>query len=327
MCWFFTVIRMGERNYIVPEESLLFEPVKDAYGLRLALVFGNEFKGGQCPFYLTGNCNHCVIGAGEGAQFTSEMNEGRLEFFRNYYKSILSHVNHLVIYNSGSTLNEKEMSRETLGKILDYAASLEGCMVISLDSRELFITENNVGFVLKKIREDQKIKIILGIETQNDEIRTQNLNKAMTKKGIELAFRTVGNYNDRAGITLNIIFQPPELKGKSAIMDAAKTLKYGLELSEKYNVCTDFNFHPFYPTEKSAVKFPNHKRADLNDAKKALMLMKEEIDKRKSNSKIFIGCHDEGHDIEHGKRAEELERNKSAFDRFNACQDISCLKK
>ena len=50
----------------VPEKRLLFAPTVDAYGTRLALVFGNESKSGACPFYGQA-CFHCDIGAGEAS--------------------------------------------------------------------------------------------------------------------------------------------------------------------------------------------------------------------------------------------------------------------
>ena len=67
----------------VPAKSKLFAPTVDAYGTRLALVFGNESKTGACPFY-NHNCFHCDIGAGEGA-FTPALNLQRLQYYRDLY--------------------------------------------------------------------------------------------------------------------------------------------------------------------------------------------------------------------------------------------------
>ena len=127
-------------NPVIPDESILFKPVRDTYGNRLALVFGNEFAKGECPFYTAKQCHHCDIGAGEGTQFNTEMNKERLDFFKLHYRYALPDVKHLVLYNSGSTLNRRELSRETLANILDYASSLNRCKIISLDSREMYVT-------------------------------------------------------------------------------------------------------------------------------------------------------------------------------------------
>ena len=175
----------------IPQESSLFDPVTDAYGNRLALVFGNEFKGGRCPFYQK-QCTHCDIGAGEGRQFNYDLNKQRLEFFKKHYAPVLPDVAHLVIYNSGSTLNKSEMSRETLKEILDYAASLKNCKVVSFDSREAYITGENLKFLVANLREDQQVRVILGHESHNDEIRIGKLKKIMTKQAIEKVLPSLG---------------------------------------------------------------------------------------------------------------------------------------
>ena len=309
-------------NPAIPEASMLFEPVKDVYGSRLALVFGNENKEGLCPFYKAKQCNHCDYGAGEGVQFTTEMNVDRLEFFKTHYKDNLEGIEHLIIYNSGSILNKKEMSKETLGTILDYASFLESCKVISLDSREMYVTEDTLDYIVDNLRKDQQVRVILGIESQDDMIRIGKLNKQMTKEKIERAFEVVGKYNGKVGVDVNIVFQPPELSGEEAVKEAVDTLKYGLEQGEKYNVPVDFNFHPFYQSAKSKAVFPQHKGANLEDGMKALVEMKKEVDARASNSKLFVGWQDEGHDQE---QSGETDKEIELFSRFNVKQDIAGL--
>lgn len=309
----------------ISEKSTLFTPVVDGYGSRLALVFGNEFPDGRCPFYQN-QCNHCDIGAGEGIQFNYELNQERLAFFQDYYADILPDIVHLVIYNSGSTLNKLEMSPETLFCIARYAASLEHCKIISWDSRESYIKHKILESIVNNLRQDQQIRIILGIESQDENIRMVNLQKLMSKEAIERAFAIAGDYDSRIGIEFNIIFQPPEIIGQSAIEEAAKTVIYGLNLSHKHEVPIDFNFHPYYPSRKSQAMFPNHPRAKLDDAIQALLLMKQAISQYHSLAKIFIGWQDENHDREQNKRAVELQQYLDIFHRFNIEQNIAILQ-
>ena len=110
-----------EHDPAIPDARLLFEPVQDGYGTRLALVFGNEAPGGVCPFYGR-QCYHCDIGAGEGVQFNTDWNSRRLDFFRRHYADILPRTAHLVVYNSGSVLNPHELSDASLRLILEQAA-------------------------------------------------------------------------------------------------------------------------------------------------------------------------------------------------------------
>ena len=127
-------------NPAIPYKSILFDPVRDSYGSRLALVFGNEFKSGECPFYTAKQCHHCDIGAGEGTQFTTKMNRDRLDFFRQHYNDVLRNVEHLVVYNSCSTLNKAEMSRETLEHIAECASCLDRCKIISFYSPQIYLS-------------------------------------------------------------------------------------------------------------------------------------------------------------------------------------------
>jgi radical SAM superfamily enzyme YgiQ (UPF0313 family) len=305
-----------KNNPAVPDKSILFEPVRDVYGSRLALVFGNEFNKGECPFYQT-QCYHCDIGAGEGVQFNYKLNIQRLEFFQAYHKNTLPDTTHLIIYNSGSVLNQKEMSKETLKKILDYAYSLEKCKVISFDSREMFVNNENLNYLLENLREEQQVRIILGIESQSDDVRIGKLKKNMTKQSIEKAFETIGKYNRKIGVDVNIVFQVPGLMGEEAIKEAVKTAEYGLSLGEKYDIPVDFNFHAYYQTKKSRGKYPKHPRADLKNGVKALILIRELVKARKSDAKVFIGWQDEEHDQEQEKRKSELDKYKDLFYQFN----------
>ncbi|MGK7895118.1 MAG: hypothetical protein AB4372_16220 [Xenococcus sp. (in: cyanobacteria)] len=309
----------------IPEKSTLFNSVFDGYGRRLALVFGNEFTEGRCPFYQS-QCNHCDIGAGEGIQFDYELNQERLAFFEDYYAEVLPDIVHLVIYNSGSTLNKLEMSPETLFRIAKYAASLEKCKIVSWDSRENYIKHKNLDIIVNNLRQDQQIKIILGIESQDETIRMVNLKKLMSSEAIEQAFAIAGSYASRVGMQFNIVFQPPEIIGQAAISEAVKTVNYGLNLSQKYRVPIDFNFHAYYPSKKSQAMFPNHPRAKLEDAIQALLLMKQAILQQHSEAKIFIGWQDEDHDREQNKRVAELQKYLEVFNCFNIEQDIAILQ-
>jgi hypothetical protein len=100
---------------------------------------------------------------------------------------------------------------------------------------------------------------------------------------------------------------------------------YCLELAEQYNVSVDFNFHPYYPSQKGLMSYPNHPRADSKDALKASFLMKELVEARNNAANIFIGWQDEMHDQEQNIRVDELKKYLAIFDSFNISQDIAHL--
>jgi len=300
----------------IPDQSLLFEPVKDGYGTRLALVFGNEAPGGVCPFYGR-QCYHCDIGAGEGVQFNTELNVSRLAFFRQHYNNVLPDAAHLVIYNSGSVLNQRELSSPSLQTILEFTAGLSACRVVSLDSREAFITTERLDFVLAHLRGDQQPRSILGLETQDDEARLSVLNKKILRSNVEAAFHNVGQYHGRVGMDINIVFASPPFRNGQAVVEAEATARYILELAERHGAPVDFNLHPYYPSRIGRERFPNHPRADLTAALDAAQSIRLAAGQSTVSSKVFIGWQDEEHDQEPSSRTGELSRYRELFSGFN----------
>ena len=303
---------MRTNNLVIPSKSLLFRPEKDVYGIRLALVFGNESLEGKCPFYES-QCYHCEIGSGEGGQFTHAMNKERFDFFRLYYRAVLPKVVHLVVYNSGSTLNRKEMSKKTLDEILNFIRSQNNCRIVSFDSREIFVTENKIQHILSGLRKDQQMRLILGVESQSEAIRIGKLNKKMTHSGILKAFETIAKFHGQIGTDINVILQPPELVGQEAINEAIATVRYGLRLSREYGVPVDFNLHPYYRSSKGSKKYPNHYGPDLKDVIDAAIFLKKNIAHENIVANIFIGCSSEGHDIEQkGKKSLSVKLSRTS---------------
>ena len=148
----------------------------------------------------------------------------------------------------------------------------------------------------------------------------------MSREAIEKSFAIAGSYKSRVGIEFNIVFQPPEFVGQTAIIEAVKTVNYGLNLSQTYQVPIDFNFHAYYPSQKSQAIFPDHPRAKIEDAIQALLLMKQAISEQRSSAKIFIGWQDEAHDREQNKRESELQQYLDIFHQFNVEQNMSILQ-
>ena len=301
---------------IIPQAAQLFEPVEDGYGTRLALVFGNEAAGGRCPFYGR-QCYHCDIGAGEGVRFDTAMNTERLAYYRSHYVSVLPRTTHLVLYNSGSVLNPRELAPSSLQSILGYAATLAQCRVVSLDSREAYITAARLDFVLANLRSDQQARPILGLETQDDGVRLNLLNKRILRVNVEAAFHAASQYRSRVGMDVNIVCGLPPFRGRAAIAESEATASYALELAARYKISVDLNLHPYYPSRIGRQHFPEHPRANLDDALEAAGRIRRAVEAAGVDSKVFIGWQDEDHDQQREMRGAELNEYRPQLERFN----------
>jgi hypothetical protein len=309
---------------------MLFEPVRDRYGLRLALVFGNHAPRGMCPYYAGDLCGHCDIGAGEGAAFDFATNRRRLAWFGGYYRSRLGAVRHLIVYNSGSVLNAREMPPELLEEILAFARSLPAARVVSLDSREAYIRPETLRRVMGAAGEGTTIRPILGVESADDWIRDDVLRKSMPRGGITRVFRDLGRATaeygmERVGLDVNIVIGGPGTTQETAVADAATTALFALQNGAEHRVSVDLNLHPYHVGARGRARFPAQRRCSMRTAACAAYQIAQIVRSMGSQSSVFIGWQDEGHDGEPGERARELEKLRSAFERFNQTNEPRVL--
>jgi hypothetical protein len=175
------------------------------------------------------------------------------------------------------------------------------------------------------LRAGQQLRITLGLETQDDHSRRSLLNKKMSRKGIARAFSVLGKYSRRVGAELNLMFQPPGIPPSESVADSNKTILYGLDLSHEFGVPVDFNFHPYYPSSIGFRHFPAHARGGMAQVIEAIAQARLLIDRAGSDSKLYIGWFDEGHDQEEPQRAREIREHLAGFLKFNQTQDPACL--
>jgi hypothetical protein len=300
----------------IPHPNIVFKPVSDDYGLRLALVFGNQAEGGICPYARATRCHHCDIGAGEGIQFDTATNLKRLTWFKNYYAQSWQQVAHLVIYNSGSTLNPQELSPEICMAVMQFANTLPQLQLVSMDSREAFVDTHYIRQLAGVLGRGKSLRIILGIESADDQIRNMFLNKKMPKHQIEKAITrfyhawsetdaTVREQMASPGLSVNVVIGSPGTTADTVIADSLATVDYAIQLAAHDGLPLDINVHPYYPSQRGLQHFPKHGRIDPQLSAQVIAAIQAMIPPDKVN--LFIGLQDESHDQEPAKRVDDLQ--------------------
>ena len=265
----------------VPRAESLFEPVRDRYGWRLALVFGNHAPGGFCPYYTAERCFHCDIGAGEGAAFDLTTNRQRLAWFREYYQPHLASISHLVLYNSGSVLNPREMPPELLDEIVAFARSLPAVRVISLDSREAYIRPDGLRRILSVLAtadhgpSDSRHRIGRRSDSQRGPAKSDAAHRH--RPGIQRPECTWRPNSDRTriGLDVNIVIAGPGTTPETAVEDAVMTARYALTAGAEHGVKVDLNLHPYYVGSRGSARFPDHPRCSLATTVRAVTKIAE----------------------------------------------------
>jgi len=130
---------------------------------------------------------------------------------------------------------------------------------------------------------------------------------------------------ERIGLDVNIVIAGPGTTDETAVDDAVMTARLALISGAQHGVEVDLNLHPYYPGSRGSARFPNHRRCSLATTVRAVSRIVDLVRSMATDSSIFIGWQDEGHDRERQRRYLELERARAAFDRFNQTNDPGAL--
>ena len=139
-----------------------------------------------------------------------------------------SHNYILKIFNSGSFLDDNEISKEVRNYIYEKISNVEKIKEVVVESRlEYIITEK-----LEEIKEffDKKyIEIAIGLETVNDYIRNSYINKGFLFKAFKNTLKQLKEYD--IGVKVYLLLKPPFMNEQAAIDDCTNSIKKLVDLN------------------------------------------------------------------------------------------------
>lgn len=310
-----------------PPSEHIFEPLRDSYGWRLALVFKNHAPDGLCPWFRAGRCHHCDIGGGEGGAGDTQQNRARLRWFEQRYADVLPKLAHMVLYDSGSVLNPKELPSELLDELITWARALPALQVVSLDTREAFVEAPRLIALADLLGASRSLRPILGLETADDALRAL-IDKRMPRSAVVRVFDEIAQANaatGRVGLDVNVVVGGPGTTDSTAVPDAVATARFVWEQGAARGISVDLNLHPYYPSVRGLARFPDHPRCSPEVALESLRALAELRVELNAEGNLFVGWQDEGHDQEQEERQRELDALGAGFDLFNQTQDAATL--
>ena len=131
------------------------------------------------------------------------------------------------IFNSGSFMDPQEIPREIQHQILAEIAAYPSVKEIIIESLPQFITETALNNYKTHLN-NKWLEIGVGLETANDYIRTNIINKPFSWKKFE---ETVSMVQERGwGIRTYLLFKPPFLSELNAIYDLIFSIQECLKL-------------------------------------------------------------------------------------------------
>jgi len=190
---------------------------KDIINKKVVDAFVIIFRTQGCSWAFKSGCSMC--GYFNDSMWEKVSNEDLLKQFE-FAMEKYNQEKFVKIFTSGSFLDDKEIPSVVRKKILKKLA--ENAEKISVESRPEYITEKKL-LEIKKILNDKIFEIGIGLETADDDIRKNLINKGFTFDDYKKAARLLKKYNFL--VKTYILIKPPFVTEKNAIDDAIKTIE------------------------------------------------------------------------------------------------------
>lgn len=135
------------------------------------------------------------------------------------------------IFASGSFLNPQEVPKKARDEILDILAKIDEIKEVIVESRPEYVNEEVLEEIFSIIPE-KIFEISIGLESQNDFIREEKINKGFTREDFEKAINIIAKINNdesneyAAKSKAYILVKPILTSEKEAIEEAIATAKY-----------------------------------------------------------------------------------------------------
>ncbi len=228
-----------------PKKTDFKKPVKcwtekDIIDKKIVNTFVIIFKTRGCSWALKAGCSMC--GYFNDSTFENISDE---DIFSQYKKAMERYNDEpfVKIFNSGSFLDDSEISEKVRKKILnDLYNKVEK---VSFESRPEYITEKTINETKKLFQ--NKIEIGIGLETADDYIRKNIINKGFTYKTFEKSVDLLQKNN--IDVKTYVLIKPPFLTERESVDDAINTVK---KIKDIANV---ISFNPCNVQRRTVVEY------------------------------------------------------------------------
>ncbi len=132
--------------------------------------------------------------------------------------SDLGKITYLKVFTSGSFLDEKEVSEGLLNSIIQTVNN-SGVEMLQIESRPEFIVKQRLDLLKEKMR--PSLEIGIGLETSNDLIRSECINKGFSYKDYLGALKNCRS--SKVFVKTYLLLKPPFILEREAVEDTIKS--------------------------------------------------------------------------------------------------------
>ena len=149
-------------------------------------------------------------------QFSYALNDKIDEIEKDKYNYILK------IFNSGSFFDDSEISSQIRRYIYNKVANIEKIKEFVIESRVEYVT-TEVLLEIKELLPHKYVEIAIGLETINDYIRNNYINKGLSMSDFKRVVKLCKKLG--IGVKTYLLFKPPFLNEQGAIDDCIVSIK------------------------------------------------------------------------------------------------------
>jgi len=213
---------------------------KDIIDKKIVDTFVIIFNTRGCSWALKSGCSMC--GYFNDSAFENITDE---DIFSQYKKAIKRYNDEpfVKIFNSGSFLDDSEISGKVRKNILNDLN--KKVKKVSFESRPEYITEKTINETKKIFK--NKIEIGIGLETADDHIRKNIINKGFTYKTFKKSADLLQKNN--IDVKTYVLIKPLFLTEKESIDDSIKTVK------KIKNITNVISFNPCNVQRRTVVEY------------------------------------------------------------------------
>jgi len=208
-------------------------------------------KGCRWAEKKNGGCLHCDLF--QSTLYRADISqEATLQQFDRALDEIRADgLKRIEVFVSGSFYDGKEVAAETRDHILGRLAAVTPRIDILVESRPEFV-DAAVIRESRRILKDRKLIVALALETSNDAIREDSINKGFRYSDFKKA--SIAAVAGGADLQIYMLLKPPFLSEREAVDDAVRTIRDILVLSREIDILPIIALEPVFVLKNTVVE-------------------------------------------------------------------------
>jgi archaeosine synthase beta-subunit len=191
--------------------------------------------------------------------------------------------------NEGSALDRQRFFPASMDHLLERTKAMTGLTALSIETRPEYVTAEVLEAVMKKT--SARVDVTVGLETQDDKLRIEVLNKKVTRKTLEERVGILGALG--ATMTSYVLVKPGlDMTEEEGVKESVATIAYLSDLCSRKRVPLTIYLTPTYIAEGSVLGALAREKGYLPPTIQSIFQII--VEGRRYGSPIYVGLWSEG---------------------------------